>query len=224
MFEFFSENELISHNQSGFKPGDLCINQLLCITHDICQSPDDGLETRSVFLDISKAFDKVWHEGLLFKLKQNGISGNLLNVITDFLYQRKQRVVLNGQHSSWTNIEAGVPQGSILGPLFFLIYINDLSDGLTSNPKLFADDTSLFSVIHNINSTANDLNSDLMKISNWAFQWKMIFNPDDNNKQAQEVIFSRKINKLIIFHYILIKTKSNHHQLRNISGWYWTLD
>ena len=68
-----------------------------------------------------------------------------VNVITDFLYQRKQRVVLNGQHSSWTNVQAGVPQGSILGPLFFLIYINDLSDGLTSNPKLFADDTSLYS-------------------------------------------------------------------------------
>ena len=123
------------------------INQLLCITHDIYQSLDDGLETRAVFLDISKAFDKVWHEGLLFKLKQNGISGNLLNVITDFLYQRKQRVVLNGQHSSWTNVEAGVPQGSILRPLFFLIYINDLSDGLTANPKLFADDTSHFSVV-----------------------------------------------------------------------------
>ena len=128
-------------------------------------------------------------------MKQNGISGNLLNVITNFLCQRKQRVVLNGQHSSWTNIEAGVPQGSILGPLFFLVYINDLSDGLTSNPKLFADDTSLFFVIHNINSTANDLNSDLMKISNWAFQWKMRFNPEPN-KQAQEVVFSRKINKI----------------------------
>ena len=158
----------------------------------------------------------IWHEGLLFKLKQNGISGNLLNVITDFLYQRKQRVVLNGQHSSWTNIEAGVPQGSILGPLFFLIYINDLSDGLTSNPKLFADDTSLFSVIHDINSTANDLNSDLMKISNWAFQWKMRFNPDPN-KQAQEVIFSRKINKIdhppLYFNQNLVKSSSTHKHL-----------
>ena len=95
----------------------------------------------------------------------HGISGNLLNVITDFPYQRKQRVVLDGQHSSWTNVQVGIPQGSILGPLFFLIYINDLSDGLTSNPKLFADDTSLFSVVQNINSTANDLNSDFINIS-----------------------------------------------------------
>ena len=132
---------------------------------DICQSLDNGLETRAVFLDISKAFDKVWHEGLLFKLKLNGISGNLLKVITDFLYQRKKRVGLNGQHSSWTNVQAGVPQESILGPLFFLIYINDLSDDLNSNPKLFADDNSLFSVVQNINSTANDLNGDLINIS-----------------------------------------------------------
>ena len=152
-------------------------------------------------------------------MKQNGISGNLLNIITDFLYQRKQRVVLNGQHSSWTNVQAGVPQGSILGPLFFLIYINDLSDGLNSNPKLFADDTSLFSVVQNINSTANDLNSDLIKISDWAFQWKMRFNPDPK-KQAQEVIFSRKINKIdhspLYFNEDLVKSSSTHKHLRMI--------
>ena len=104
------------------------------------------------------------------KLKLNGVSGNLLNVITNFLYERKQRVVLNGHHSSWTNVQAGVLQGSILGPLFFLIYVNDLSDGLNSNPKLFPEDTSLFSVVQNINLAANDLNNDLIKLSDWAFQ------------------------------------------------------
>ena len=129
------------------------------------------------------------------KTVYHGISGNLLNVITDFPYQRKQRVVLDGQHSSWTNVQAGIPQGSILGPLFFLIYINDLSDGLTSNPKLLVDDTSLFSVVQNINSTANDLNIDFINISDWAFQWKMRFNPDPKN-QTQEVVFNRKINKI----------------------------
>ena len=132
------------------------------------------------------------------------------------MYQRKQRVVLNGQHSSWTNVEAGVLQGSILGSLFFLVYINDLSDGLTSNPKLFADDTSLFSVVQNINSTANDLNSDLIKISDWDFQWKMRFNPDPK-KQAQEVIFSRKINKIdhppLYFNENLVKSSSAQKHL-----------
>ena len=98
-----------------------------------------------------------------FKLKQNGISDDLLNILSDFLRNRKQRVTLNGQSSSWTNVNAGVPQGSILGPLLFLIYINDLPDGLSSNAKLFADDTSLFSVVHDINTSAIELNSDLKK-------------------------------------------------------------
>ena len=97
------------------------------------------------------------------------------------MYQRKQRVVLNGQHSPCTNVQAGVPQGSFLGPLFFLIYINDLSDRLTSNPLLLADGTSLFFVVQNITSTANDLDCDLIKISDWAIQWKMRFNPDPKN-------------------------------------------
>ena len=112
----------------------------------------------------------------------------------DFLKDRKQSVVLNGQNSTWVNVEAGVPQGSILGPLLFLIYINDLYENLVSNPKLFADDTSLFSVIFDKDLSAKNLNDDLNRINKWAFQWKMSFNPDPN-KQAQEVIFSRKIQK-----------------------------
>ena len=118
----------------------------------------------------------------------------MLNILSDFLRNRKQRVTLNGQSSSWTNVNAGIPQGSILGPLLFLIYINDLSDGLSSNAKLFADDTSLFLVVHGINTSATELNIDL-KNNDWAFQWKMKFNPD-RCKQAQEVIFSRKIKKV----------------------------
>ena len=105
MFEDFIENDLISHNQSGSKPGDSCIKQLLSITHEIYKSFDEGYETRGVFLDISKAVDKVWHENLLHKLKENIISAKLLNTINDFLYQRRQRV-----------IPQGVPQGSVLEP------------------------------------------------------------------------------------------------------------
>ena len=160
MFEFFTENKLISSSQSGFKPSDSCINQLLSITHEKYSSFGEGLEFRSVFLDISKAFDKVWHD-IIFKLTQNGISGNLLNLLRDFLNERKQRVVLNGQFSTWKNVNAGVRQGSIIGPLLLLIYINDLTEGLPSNAKLFADDTSLFSVIHDIQTSANNLNKDL---------------------------------------------------------------
>ena len=91
-----------------------------------------------------------------------------------------------------SNIEAGVPQGSILSPLLFLIYMNELPDNIISNSKLFADDSSLFSIINDKRLSANKLNQDLNRINNWAFQWKMCFNPD-TSKQAQEVIFSRKL-------------------------------
>ena len=137
-----------------------------------------------MFLDISKAFDKVWHEGLILKLSRNGISGNLLNLLKDFLKYLKQRVLLNGQNSSWKGITSGVPQGSNLGPILFLIYLN-LPDGLSSNSKLFADDASLFSVVHDVTVRFFELNRDLAKISEWTFKWKMSFNPDPS-KPAQE--------------------------------------
>ena len=120
------------------------------------------------------------HQGLTFKLKSVGVSDSLLNCIESFLSNRFQRVLLNGQTSKWLPVKAGVPQGSILGPLFFLIYINDLSDELVSTVKLFADDTSLFSVVCDSNISAYELNNDMQKISEWAYKWKMSFNPDLN--------------------------------------------
>ena len=150
-----------------------------------------------MFLDISKAFDKVWHEGLLYKLKSMGISGELHKLLENYLSGRLQRVLLNGQTSTWRPVLAGVPQGSILGPLLFLIYINDLPNGLKSNAKLFADDTSLFTIVNDKNESAKILNSDLSVISQWAFDWKMLFNPDPK-KPAQEVVFSRKIIQLSV--------------------------
>ena len=193
VYNFFLENNIFNINQSGFRTGDSCVNQLISIPHNIFQSFDlnPPFETRGVFLDISKAFDRVWHDGVIFKLKSNGVAGNVLKLIENFLDNRYQRVILNGQCSSWTRIKAGVPQGSILGPLLFLIYINDISVDLESNVKLFADDTSLFSVISDPTITARLLNNDLEKIQQWAFQWKMSFNPDPS-KQAQEIIFSKK--------------------------------
>ena len=135
-------------------------------------------------------------EGLLFELEHIGISGNLLSLLKSFLSNRFQRVVLNGQCSSWSSVLAGVPQGSsILGPLLFLVYINDLPENLQSTVKLFADDTSLFSTVYEPNISASQLESDLKKISHWAYKWKMNFNPD-LSKQPQQVTFSRKTVKV----------------------------
>ena len=120
----------------------------------------------------------------------------MFKLIESFLSNRYQRVVLNGQTSKWNKITAAVPQESILGPLFFLICINGLLSELGCSPKLFADDTSLLSVVENVNETAKELNKDLENISKWDHQWKRHFNPD-RTKMAKEVLFSSKKLKII---------------------------
>ena len=148
---------------------------------------------------------------MILKLKQNGISGNLLEIIEDFLSNR----YLNRQSSGWDAVNAGGSQGSIHGPLLFLAYINDLSTGLSSNLRLFADDTSLFSVVHDRNTSVNELNNDLLKIRSWYYQWKKSVNTDPS-MQAQDAIFSRKITKpnhpVLIFNNILVsQTRYQKH-------------
>ena len=193
IYDFIDKNNLFNNNQSGFRPSDSCIHQLIAITHNIFSAFDanPSLEVRGVFLDLSKAFDRVWHDGLLYKFKSHGTDSNLYKLIKSFLNNRCGQVVLNGQSSVWKSVTVGVLQGSILGPLYFLIYINDLPLGLTTNVKQFADDTSLFSVVHNASVSASRLNNDLVKIRDWAFNWKMSFNPNPT-KQAKRLFFQNK--------------------------------
>ena len=138
--------------QSGFLLGDSCIAQLLSIIHEIQPAFDDNpaADVREIFLDISKAFGKVSHGGL-FKLKTYGAEGDLLLIVKNYLQNCKQRVVLNGQTSESRKTSSEVQQGSVLEPLLFLIYINDLPDGITSICKTFADDTSVFSKVQDRN-------------------------------------------------------------------------
>ena len=140
---------------------------------------------------MSHVFDSVWHQGLIHKLRSSGISGNMLALLNNFLTGRKQKLVLNGKTSEWKSVLAGVPQGSVLGPLLFFVYINDLCDNLSCDVKLFADDTSLFSVVENEVVSAVKLNRDLETVRLWAWQWQMEFNVE----KTEEVIFSTERRK-----------------------------
>ena len=191
LFNHLRDNNLLSSLQSGFLPGDSTVNQLTYLYNTFCQALDSGKEVRAVFCDISKAFDRVWHAGLLAKLKAAGVSGNIHAWSADYLSDRKQRVVLPGAVSDWTYIRAGVPQGSILGPLLFLLYINGIVNDIGSNIRLFADDTSLFIIVDDPVTAAGCINADLGKISNWASTWLVTFNPS----KTETLLISRKLNK-----------------------------
>ncbi|KAK3103719.1 hypothetical protein FSP39_021305 [Pinctada imbricata] len=177
IYNYIVSNNLLTPLQSGFRQKDSTIFQLLDITNQFGKALDDGKEIRVIFCDISKAFDRVWHLGLIHKLSTFGISGSLLSWFSDYLHFRRQRVVINGTSSDWLEITAGFPQGSILGPLLFLIYINDIVTDIRSNIRLFADDTSLYIIIENPVAASETLNFDLDTIHKWSSNWLVDFNP-----------------------------------------------
>ena len=123
-------------------------------------------------------------------MKCIGITGMPLKLLQSFLQNRHQRVLLNGQCSSWAPVFAGVPQGSVLGPLFLLIYINDLTKAVSSTNKLFADDTSIFYIVNDMDVSGHELNSDLRKIYMWAYQWKISFNSEVS--KSSQLFFQHK--------------------------------
>lgn len=190
VYNHLRDNRFLTPVQSGFVPGDSTVNQLVSIYDTFCKALDNGLEVRVVFFDISKAFDKVWHQGLLRKIEFAGISGSLLKWFENYLSARRQRVVLPGVKSDWAFVKAGVPQGSILGPLLFLIFINDIVDEIRSCINLFADDTSLYIIVEQPDVAADLLQSDIQTISSWADKWLVTFNP----AKSESLVISRKRN------------------------------
>ena len=188
LYMYLVRNNLLTWRNSGFRRSDGTVYQLVNIVHEIYHDLDNGSENCMVFLDASKAFDKVWHRGLLYKLLQIGINSNLSEWFGSYLKGRKIRTVVEGKQSPWLNIFASVPQGSILGPLLFLIFVNDIVDNVQSNIYLFADDTSLTQKIEKSNPTRafTILNEDLQTLEKWAKLWHVTFNAE----KSEYVIFS----------------------------------
>ena len=188
LYEYCTENNLLTWRNSGFKAMDSTVNQLINIVHKIYSTLADNNDVLMIFLDVAKAFDKVYHRGLLHKLEALGVSNNLLKWFESYLLGRYQRVVISGRTSEWREITAGVSQGSILGPLLFLIFINDIVDDLGCDPFLYADDTSLF---HVLNDDTNDdvITRDLDMIHAWAAQWRVTFTAS----KTVYMIFSKKL-------------------------------
>ena len=172
----------------------------------ISKALDEGKEIRVIFFYISKAFDRVWHRGFLYKLKKMGIVGDLLLCFKDYLTNRKQRVVINGKESSWKTVNASVPQGSILGPLLFLISINVIVDEVNCPIKLFADDTSIYAIVNTPLITSLSLNSNLQKVQNWHAP-----------KKTESMIISRKVEPQfhppLYFNNVPIKNVTTHKHL-----------
>ena len=181
-------NNIISEKQAAYLRGDSTTLQLTFITHKIRQAWAEGKIAHGCFLDVSAAFDCVWHNGLLAKIKHAGITGELYDLLTSYLADRKARTCVEGQFSETTNVYAGVPQGSRLGPILFILYINDIATqlDLDSTPLIFADDTTLLAFGDNTTETVEHLNNDLRKIAAWARTWKLKFNGD----KSKDLIFT----------------------------------
>ena len=137
------DNNITSERQAAYLKGDSTISQLIYIVHYIRSCWGHSKVVQGAFLDISAAFDKVWHNGLISKLSQIGVGGNFLKLFQSYLFKRKQCVIVDGIKSSFLEVKAGVPQGSRLGPLLFIIYINDIIGEIDSEILIFADDTTL---------------------------------------------------------------------------------
>ena len=175
MMDFLIKHKLINPSQHGFLKAKSCLTNLLCFLEEITKWVDDGSPVDVIYLDFQKAFDKVPHQRLISKLKSHGMGNSIINWIEHWLKDRRQRVVVDGEVTSWKSVLSGVPQGSVLGPILFLVYINDLEEGVTGKILKFADDTKLFRKVKEIWDKQN-LQDDIDKLVKWSEKWQMIFN------------------------------------------------
>ena len=205
IMDHLSSHKLLSDSQFGFRRNRSTVLQLLTVMEDWTEALGNNLQVDTVYLDFRKAFDSVPHKRLVKKLEKYGITGNLLKWLKHFLYGRKQRVVINGKSSKWSDVLSGIPQGSILGPLLFIIYINDLPGVVGSVCKLFADDCKLY---RNIESEADmmELQEDIERLCKWSRDWLLGF----NIKKCKVISFG---NIHFEIEYSLTDSENNSHTL-----------
>ena len=175
LVEHIESKSLILDSQHGFRNGRSCLTNLLDFFHDVYTTYDKSRAVDILYLDFQKAFDKVPHIRLMAKVRSLGIIDQVADWIEDWLSNRKQRVVINGTSSGWQEVTSGVPQGSVLGPILFIIYINDLDIGLVSKISKFADDTKL-GIKADDDAVVKQLQEDLNRIGEWSLKWQMPFN------------------------------------------------
>ena len=180
-------NNILKINQHGFRRKLSCETQLLTFIQEMHDNLQEGYQTDIILLDFAKAFDKVSHSKLIFKLDYYGLNPEVLNWIKSFLMNRSQQVVLENTKSNSIPVSSGVPQGSVLGPCLFLFFINDLPDCVSSKVRLFADDTILYRKI-GCENDSKSLQSDLNKLELWEKDWQMDF----NLSKCQSLTISRK--------------------------------
>ena len=171
------ENKLFVDTQHGFVPGRSYITQLLMVLEIWTEMLDDGDPVDAVYLDFRKAFDSVPHQRLLGKLKAYGINGKITKWIKNFLVGRKQRVKVNGILSAWAAVISGIPQGSVLGPILFVLFIHDLPDMINSTVHIFADDTKVYRRVASDDDRAK-LQEDINSLVQWSDTWQLRFNAD----------------------------------------------
>ena len=203
IIQLLERNQAIRDSQHGFRSKRSCLTNLLIFMEEVAEQLDSGEEVDVIYLDFQKAFDKVPHVRLLEKLKGIGVQGKVLDWIAEWLRGRKQRVVINGEASEWEDVLSGVPQGSILGPLLFLIYINDLDIGIMSSILKFADDTKMYGRV-GTKEGVDILRKDLEALNDWSDKWQMSFNVEKckvmhfgkNNAKAEYKMNERRLAEI----------------------------
>ena len=205
--------------KAGFQRGHSTVHQLIEIYNQICTSLDNREHYCMVFCDVSKAFDRVWHRGLLLKLEMYGIQGELLDWFSSYISNRNQSVFVNGALSKPRTLKAGVPRGSVLGPFLFIVYVNEVADKLNCITRLFADDTSLGDFSKEKQLVEKSLNENLASLSSWAKEWLINYNPEkteammfslNNNDKSIDLYFNGCRIKVVDFHKHLGLTFSSN--------------